>query len=449
VHRWSGLQGIVLLAATSVAAEEAQLEPGSPEAVEAAMRLFDEARALSGEDRVVEAMAVARRAFSLAPGAPGPRRLLGELHFQDGDCALAMHQLAAFVRLGRVQEQVAEAGRLLEECRSEKSHRGRLLVRVVPEQAAVRVRSPASKTPVAEGRGQLDVGLPSGSYRIEARLAGYQRVSARVRVPAGGVVTVSHSLSRAVAALEVTTLPTGAQVTVDGRPVGTAPVELAPLAEGSHEVLAELPGFRAARAKVVARAGHREHLGLRLQAEPVRVRVVTNAEEAVVQVDGRPRCRPPCEVALAPGRPQRLRVRAPGYLSGDKELLPRPGQFSEVRIPLRVDPAAGRLRVRRQLGMGVTATGAALAAAGVWALLSALGTADAADAAYGRYEGAGTSREARAAWDEAAALDGRARIETAVSVGLLAVGVGVGAFGGWRWLAPPPDEDGDSGSGGD
>jgi len=83
-----------------------------------------------------------------------------------------------------------------------------------------------------------------------------------------------------------------------------------------------------------------------------------------------------------------VRILAPGWLPSEQELVPEAGKRRRLRIVLREDPAA-----------------------------------------------------ALTAWDDAAALDERARLKTGAGLGLLAAGAGVGLLGAWRWLGAPEPED--------
>ena len=60
-------------------APEEALEPGSPEAIERAMRLIEEADGLHRVGRVARALKLAHEVARLAPGAPGAQEFLGEL----------------------------------------------------------------------------------------------------------------------------------------------------------------------------------------------------------------------------------------------------------------------------------------------------------------------------------------------------------------------------------
>ncbi len=440
MRRSPSLVVALLLAAPAAAEETPRLEPGSPRAVEEAMRLYRTANDVWGAGRRSHAGRLAARAVGLAPGAPGPRRLLGHLLHEQGDCSLALHHLREFVRLGRVEKQVKQARKLIKDCTTSGKRKGKLAVRVVPPAAEVRVLTPGEDKPVASGNGSVEAELPAGSWRVEARLAGRVDGSFPVQVPAGLRTAVSYSLALRPAVLTVVSVPPGALVKVDGDPAGRAPLQLDPLPPGDHELVATLPGHEPARARVSAEPGQAVRAELRPAPKPARLRVLAGVEGAAVGIDDGAGCRAPCEVEVPANRPQRLRLRAPGYLDATREVVAGPDRIGELRVRLEPETALLERRGRARGGMVLAGTGAALLAGGAWALLAALGAADDADGAFERYRGAGTGREADAAWREAAALDGLAETQTALAAGLLAVGAAAGLWGTWRWLGTPDEE---------
>jgi len=67
--------------------------------------------------------------------------------------------------------------------------------------------------------------VPSGKHTIRLELPGYQPLDYEIEVRAGQTIVDRQPLARAPAALEVTTDPPGAQVTLGGRVIGTSPIE--------------------------------------------------------------------------------------------------------------------------------------------------------------------------------------------------------------------------------
>ncbi len=144
--------------------------------------------------------------------------------------------------------------------------RGRLLVRSVPAGARVMISGRARGTTPATVRD-----LAFGTYNVTVSREGYrtrmQRVTLSRNTPARDITV---ELVRATpppptattGSVYVDTRPSGAQVTIDGRVVGTAPLRVPDLTPGSHSIRLDLAGHKSLTTTVVVRAG---------QQVPVRV----------------------------------------------------------------------------------------------------------------------------------------------------------------------------------
>jgi hypothetical protein len=174
-----------------------------------------------------------------------------------------------------------------------------------------------------QGRTPLRLTLNEGTYRVELRLPGYEPYQATVRVERGRETRLVASLRPIrTGELYLEARPEGAEVYVDGRLVGRAPLRVS-LEAGLHEVRVVAPGYGEYRAQVEVRPGE----SLRLVVELVPVRAILELYlnvEARVFLDGQ-------EVGVARGG--YLRLEAP---FGDHELtLVAPGYRTLVQT-LRV-----------------------------------------------------------------------------------------------------------------
>lgn len=144
--------------------------------------------------------------------------------------------------------------------------RGRLLVRSVPAGARVMIGGRVRGTTPATVRD-----LPFGTYNVTVSRTGYrtriQRVTVSRSQPARDITvelvpTAPASPTATTGSVYIDTRPTGAQVTIDGRVVGNAPMRVPDLAPGSHTIRFDLAGHKSLTTTVVVRAG---------QQVPVRV----------------------------------------------------------------------------------------------------------------------------------------------------------------------------------
>lgn len=170
-----------------------------------------------------------------------------------------------------------------------------------------------------QGRTPLRLTLNEGTYRVELRLPGYEPYGATVRVERGRETRLSASLRPLrTGELFLEARPEGAEVYLDGRFAGRAPLRVS-LEAGLHEVRVLAPGHAEYRAQVEVRPGET----LRLLVELVPVRAVLELYlnvEARVFLDGE-------EVGVARGG--YLRLEAP---FGEHELtLVAPGYRTLVQ----------------------------------------------------------------------------------------------------------------------
>jgi len=144
--------------------------------------------------------------------------------------------------------------------------RGRVLVRSVPAGARVMISGRARGTTPATVRD-----LPFGTYNVTVSRTGYrtriQRVTLSRNQPARDITvdlvpTAPAPATATTGSVYIDTRPTGAQVTIDGRVVGTAPMRIPDLAPGAHTIRFDLAGHKSLTTTVVVRAG---------QQVPVRV----------------------------------------------------------------------------------------------------------------------------------------------------------------------------------
>ncbi|MFN4071149.1 MAG: PEGA domain-containing protein [Thermus caldifontis] len=151
------------------------------------------------------------------------------------------------------------------------------------------------------GRTPLRLVLEEGTYQVELRAPGYEPYRAAVRVERGRETRVSASLRPIrTGELYLEARPEGAEVYMDGRLMGRAPLRMT-LEAGFHEVRVLAPGYGEYRAQVEVRPGE----SLRLYVELVPVRAVLELYlnvEARVFLDGE-------EVGVAKGG--YLRLEAP------------------------------------------------------------------------------------------------------------------------------------------
>ena len=122
-------------------------------------------------------------------------------------------------------------------------------------------------------------GLAPGTYAVRVARPGHvprtERVTIRAAAPVrtldvtlapGLESTPTTSATTTRGAIDVDSRPRGARVIVDGRFVGLAPLRLADVGPGDHQVTLELGGYRSATGRVRVDAGRTAELTTTLRA---------------------------------------------------------------------------------------------------------------------------------------------------------------------------------------
>lgn len=215
---------------------------------------------------------------------------------------------------------------------------GKITLRSNPEGAHVWLNgSPTSfRTPCVIERLPT---APNGTFQLRLTANGYTPWAQDVSLSSAHAhVTVSATLSLARAdslgVLELSTVPPGARVIVDGREVpGVSPVTVASLAvDVEHTVLVRLDGYTPERFSFVSRSNATEHRAITLTESaltPGEARVIVET----LPLDARVRVG---DLDIDTGSPFRLRVpsgrvstlifSAPGFVSERRSVQPASGQ---------------------------------------------------------------------------------------------------------------------------
>jgi hypothetical protein len=145
---------------------------------------------------------------------------------------------------------------------------GRLVVRSQPSGALVTVDGRLlGETPMARD-------LPLGTHAVRVAHPGHVPRTERVTLAAATPMrTLSVTLQPGLApvaatrgAIDVDSRPRGARVSVDGRFIGLAPLRVADLAAGEHQVALDLGGYEPATSRVQVEPGRAASVRLTLRA---------------------------------------------------------------------------------------------------------------------------------------------------------------------------------------
>jgi hypothetical protein len=133
----------------------------------------------------------------------------------------------------------------------------------------------------------------------------------RINVTRNMTVRANLQRERREHRLKVTTNARGAEVFIDGRNMGRAPVDI-DLPEGRHRIRVTARGYKEFNDTVTLNRSRTVHARMVRERREHRLKVTANARGAEVFIDGRNRGRAPVDIDLPEGR-HRIKVTARGY----------------------------------------------------------------------------------------------------------------------------------------
>lgn len=180
-----------------------------------------------------------------------------------------------------------------------------------------------------------DVEIVPGTHRIEFSAERYLSEVRELEVEGGHVEqAVVASLTPSWAPVRVTSTPAGARVSVDGKELGTTPVELE-LTAGERKLSVGLPGYNTWSDRLLVVADVPQTLPtIELQPADAQLAVASSPSDASVSVDGEYRGRSPLSLKLRPDRRHTVSVAKPGYETATRELALAADSRRELSIEL-------------------------------------------------------------------------------------------------------------------
>jgi hypothetical protein len=174
-------------------------------------------------------------------------------------------------------------------------------------------------------------------FRYSEAIASLRRYLAEEpRVPPerrAQVEQIVAEMKALLADVTFTVAPDGAQLSLDGRPLGRAPLPTLGIAAGNHVLEVSADGYRPIKRELMVTAGAPLALAVKLEQIPktARVHVAASRPRALVSVDGKWYGFAPVDVELGAGGHQ-LEVTATKFLPWRTELVVVPGQPRTVDV---------------------------------------------------------------------------------------------------------------------
>lgn len=250
----------VAVLACLVQASAAQAEPTAPTAADQAVELKRAGDAAMDSRRYPEALSAYERAHDLAPD-PALLYNAGRALEAMGRYPEALEKIESFDRTAprELKSRVPALAALIAELHA---HVSRLTIVCNVDGARVLVRNTVvGKTPL-----QAPIALASGKATIEIEADGHFPYHRELELAGGGSVVLDAKLGarNATGLLSIRTSVPGADVVVDGRSLGVAPVETF-VPAGAHRIAAWHADWQKTETTTTIAVGERKELTLSLK----------------------------------------------------------------------------------------------------------------------------------------------------------------------------------------
>ncbi len=192
--------------------------------------------------------------------------------------------------------------------------------------------------------------LAEGAHILEIRPPDAEVFRQEIQVIAGKRITVNPKLQTKASkggSLRIVANVSGAMIRVDGQDVGQAPANLDDLQPGEHIIEASASGYAPLQETVEVEAGKQKVLSLTLERGAAERSIVVNtdAEGAIVFVDGDKKGPPPVVVNNAEDGVHAILVRAPGYDAFKTTCEIGGSGANPCRIDAKLEPTGAPVRI--------------------------------------------------------------------------------------------------------
>ena len=218
----------------------------------------------------------------------------------------------------------------------------RLEVQLVPLWADVAISSEPAGAAVYQGTEQigetpLTLELMEGPHSLSLIKDGFKALDFDVDAVANvDQALPTFQLEPANAQLRVSSIPRGANVTVNGRYRGQSPVTIALSPDVDYEIGLSKAGYGTTRRSVRLEAAASREITVDMTARTGEVTVAALPGDATVYIDGEARGTGTVTLKL-PSSPHRLEVKRDGYAAFARSVTPRPGYPQTINVRLLSD----------------------------------------------------------------------------------------------------------------
>ena len=182
--------------------------------------------------------------------------------------------------------------------------------------------------------------LNAGTYLVTLSKPGFEDYHKTVDLNDGIRFPVQAELEAVRGLLLVHSVPSGAEVSIDGASFGATPLLVTTLRLGVHRVRLSATGFQPKEVEVELSDRAPRKISLDLASDSGTLEVTSNPPGAEVLLDGIPRGPAPCTVDRITVGDHELTVRLDGYVEAKQTIRLAAGETQAMRVSLEPLPAS-------------------------------------------------------------------------------------------------------------
>ena len=193
-----------------------------------------------------------------------------------------------------------------------------------------------------QGNTPLTMELLSGSHLLTAHKETYADSASEVTITAGTKITHNITLDLLPGMLTITSVPSAAAVTIDTRYLGTTPLTVPVVPNSDRLLVLTATGYKPSRQQFRLAPAEASTIDIALEQEQGVIYLTTQPADAAITINGKRYANSPGRLTL-PIAKQILEVRAPGYKTAARTILPKIGFSQQITVELLPENAAAGL----------------------------------------------------------------------------------------------------------
>lgn len=198
---------------------------------------------------------------------------------------------------------------------------------------------------VESGRAPGPITIPAGGHTVTLRAPRYVDYIASVSIEGAGVrQELKAALQPSWGTLQISAIPSGARIAVDGVDTGPAP-KVVDAPSGVRQIRISAPNLKTWESSVVLKAGEALNIGPIILGQPdARLNLRSTPTGAEVTVGGVHRGRTPITVDLPAGIKHELVVNYPGFATWTRQVFAEAG--AELGYDAKLESAGARVTIQ-------------------------------------------------------------------------------------------------------